>query len=76
MRFGTFFGRYGPGRQQDKLFRTADAFYVRVDDEYTRSVQCIVFMITEGRVPSIKEMITDEYGVRSMCDKDPKDLSM
>jgi hypothetical protein len=63
-------------RQQDKFFRTAHAFHVRCDDRFTRSVQCIVFMITGGRIPSIKEMTTDEYELRSMCDIDAKNLRM
>jgi hypothetical protein len=61
-------------RQQDKFLRTANAFYVRGEDKYTRSVQYIVFMITGGRTPSIREMTTDEYGLRSMEDIDLVDL--
>ncbi len=48
-------------RQQDKCLRTANSFHVRGDDKYTRSVKCIVFMITGGSIPSIREMTTDEY---------------
>jgi hypothetical protein len=33
-------------------------------------------MITGGRIPSIREMITDEFGLRSMQDIDPMDLRM
>jgi hypothetical protein len=33
-------------------------------EKYTRSVECIIFMITNGRFPSIDEMTTDEYGLR------------
>ena len=33
-------------------------------------------MITHGRFPSIDEMTTDEYGLRSMSDIDPVDLRM
>jgi hypothetical protein len=63
---------------QDQFLRTANAIYVRGDDKFTRSVQslCIVFMITGGRIPSIKEMTTDAYGLRSMSYIDPKDLIM
>ena len=46
------------------------------DDKYTRSVQCIVFMITGGRIPSSGEMCTDEFGLRSMEDIDQRDLRM
>ncbi len=58
------------------FFRTAKAIHVRGDDNLTRSVvvdsvQCIVFMIIEGRIPSIKDMTSDDYGLRSI---DPKDL--
>ncbi len=51
-------------------------FHVIGDDKYTRSVDCVVFMITNGRFPSIDEMTTDEYGLRSMSDIDPVDLRM
>ncbi len=54
--------------------RTANSFHVRGDDKYTRSVQCIGFMINRGRIPSIREMNTDEYGLRSMEDIDPVDF--
>ena len=33
-------------------------------------------MIAIGRIPSINEMTTDEYGLRSMTDIDPADLRM
>ncbi len=33
-------------RQQDNFLRTANSFHVRGYNKYTRSVQCIVFMIT------------------------------
>ncbi len=33
-------------------------------------------MITGGRIVSIREMITDEFGLRSMGDIDPRDLRM
>ena len=50
--------------------------HVKGNDKYTRSVECIVFMITNGRFPAIHEMTTDEYGLRSMTDIDPSDLRM
>ncbi len=56
--------------------RTASSFHVKVDDKYTRSVECVVFMITGGRIPSINEMTMDEYGLRSTTDIDPADLRM
>jgi hypothetical protein len=49
---------------------------VKGDDKYTRYVQCIVFMITGGRIPSITEMSTDKYGLRSMQEIDPVNLRM
>jgi hypothetical protein len=33
-------------------------------------------MVTEGRIPTIDEMTTDEYGLRSMSDIDLVDLRM
>jgi hypothetical protein len=63
-------------RQQDNFFRTANSFHVKGDDKYTRTVQCIVFMITGGRLSSIKEMFKDEFGFRSMGNIDPEDLRM
>jgi hypothetical protein len=60
--------------EQDNSFRTANPFHVKGDDKYTRSVQCIVFMITGGRIHSIREMSTDEFGLRSMEDIDQSDL--
>jgi hypothetical protein len=63
-------------RQQDNFLRTENSFHVRGDDKYTRSAQCIVFMIYGGRIPSIREMNTDEYGLRSMKEIDPVDLRM
>ncbi len=56
--------------------RTANSFHVRSDNQYTRSVECIVYMITGGRIPTIDEMSTDEYGSRSMKDTDSMDLRM
>ncbi len=53
---------------------TANSFHVKGDDKYTRSVECIVFMITNGRFPATHEMTTDEYGLQSMSDIDPADL--
>ena len=55
---------------------TANSFHVKGDDKYTRSVECIVFMITNGRFPVNHEMTTDEYGLQSMSDIDPADLGM
>ncbi len=63
-------------RHQDQFMRTANSFHVRADDKYTRSVECVIFMITGGRIPAIDEMTTDEYGLRSMKDIDPMDLRM
>jgi hypothetical protein len=50
-------------RHQDQVMRTASSFHVKADDKYIRSVECVVFMITGGRIPSIDEMKTDEYGL-------------
>jgi hypothetical protein len=61
---------------QDTFLRTAITFHVRGDNKYTRSVECIVFMVTGGRIPSIREMTTDEYGLRSMENIDQVDLRM
>jgi len=63
-------------RQLDQFVSNANNFHVRGDDKYTRSVECIVFMITNGRFPANHEMTTDEYGLRSMTDIDPADLRM
>ncbi len=63
-------------RQLDQFVSNANSFHVKGDDKYTRSVECIVFMITNGRFPAILEMTTDEYGLRSMSDVDPADLRM
>jgi hypothetical protein len=63
-------------RQVDQFVSTANSLNVKGDDRYTRSVECIVFMITNGRFPSTHEMTTDEYGLRSMSDIDPVDLRM
>ena len=62
-------------RKQDNFLRTANPFDVKGGDKYTRSVQCIVFMITGGRIPSMREMTTGEFGLRSM-DIDPANLKM
>ncbi len=37
-------------RQLDQFVRTADPFHVEADDKYTRSVECVVFMITGGTI--------------------------
>ena len=55
---------------------TANSLHAKGDDKYSRSVECIIFMITNGRFPSTHEMTTDEYGLRSMSDIDPVDLRM
>jgi hypothetical protein len=41
-----------PGHQ-DQFMRTAGSFHVKDDDKCTRSVECAVFMITGGRIPTI-----------------------
>jgi hypothetical protein len=56
--------------------RTANSFHVKADDKYTRSVERVVFMINGGRIPTIDEITTDEYGLRSMIEIDPVDLRM
>jgi hypothetical protein len=63
-------------RQLDQFVGIANSFHVKGDDKYIRSVECIVFMITNGRFPAIHEMTTDEYGLRSISDIDPVDLRM
>jgi hypothetical protein len=63
-------------RQLDQFVSTSNFFHVNGDDKYTRSVECIVFIITNGRFPSTHEMTTDKYGLRSMSDIDPVDLRM
>jgi hypothetical protein len=63
-------------RQLDQFVSTANSLHLKCDDKYTRSVECIVFMITNGRFPSTHEMTTDEYGLRSISDIDPVDLKM
>jgi hypothetical protein len=60
-------------RQQHNFLGTVYSFHVKGNNKYTRSVQCIVFMITG--ILSIREMTTDEYGLRSM-DIDPANLRM
>ena len=63
-------------RQLDQFVGTANSFHVKGDDKYTRSVECVICMINHGRIPSIDEMTTDEYGFRLMSDIDPVDLRM
>jgi hypothetical protein len=63
-------------RQLDQFVGNTNKFHVKCDDKYTRSVECIVFMIKIGRFPAIHEMTTDEYGLRSMSDIDPADSRM
>ncbi len=53
-------------RHLDRFVSVANYFHVKGDDKYTRSVEYIIFMITNGRVPSIDEMTTDEFGLRSI----------
>ncbi len=53
---------------------TTNSFHVKGGVKYTRSVECIAFMITNGRFPATHEMTTEEYGLRSMSDIDPADL--
>jgi hypothetical protein len=60
-------------RQLNLFVSTANSFHVKGDDKYTRSVECVVFMIAIGRIPSINEMTIDEYGLQSMSDIDPVD---
>jgi hypothetical protein len=55
---------------------TTNYFHVKGDDKYTRSVECVVFMITNGRIPTMDEMTADEFGLQSMSDIDPEDLRM
>ncbi len=63
-------------RQQDNFLRTANSYHARGNYKYTRSVQCIVLMIAGGRIPLVKEMKTDEYGLRSMKEIDSADSKM
>jgi hypothetical protein len=63
-------------RQLDLFVRTANSFHVKADDKYTRSVEWIIFMISNGRIPTIDEMTMDKYGLQSMSDIDPVDLRM
>ncbi len=63
-------------RQLDQFVIAANDFHVKDDDKYTRSVECVVFMITNGRIPTIDKMTTDESGLRSMSDISLVDLRM
>ncbi len=63
-------------RQLDQFVSTTNSFHVKGDDKYTRSVECVVFMITNGKIPTIDEMTTDEFGLQSMSDIDPVDFRM
>jgi hypothetical protein len=63
-------------RQQDKSLRTANSFHEKNDDKYTMSLQSLVFLNTGGRIPLIREMTTDEFGLRSVQDIDLRDLRM
>ncbi len=60
-------------RQQHIFLGTVNSIHVKGNNKYTRFVQCIVFMITG--ILSIREMTTDEFGLRSM-DIDPANLRM
>ncbi len=60
----------------DQFVSVANYFHVKGSDKYTRSVECIIFMITNGRIPTIDEMATDEFGLQSMSDIDLVDLRM
>ncbi len=61
-------------QELDQFVSATNYFHVKGDDKYTRSVECLIFMITHGRIPTIDEMTTDEYGLRSMSDIDLVDL--
>jgi hypothetical protein len=62
-------------RHLDQFVSNTNNFHVKGDDDkYTRSVECILFMIANGGFPAIHEMTTDEYGLQSMSD--PADLRM
>ena len=50
-------------RQLDQFASTANNFLVKGEDKYTIPVECVVFMITNGRIPTIDEMTTDKYGL-------------
>ena len=63
-------------RHLDQFVSAAKYFHVKGDDKYPRSVECIIFMITNGRIPTIDEMATDEFGLQSMSDTDLVDLRM
>jgi hypothetical protein len=49
---------------------------MKADDKYTRSVECVVFIIIGGRIPTIDDMTTDEHGLQQMSNIDPVDLRM
>ena len=51
-------------RQLDQFVRLANSLHVKGDDKYTKSVECVVFMIINGRIPTFGEMTTDEYGLQ------------
>jgi hypothetical protein len=46
--------------QLDQFVITSNSFHVKGDDKSIRSVECFVFMFTNGRIPTIDEMTTDE----------------
>ncbi len=39
----------------------ANYFHIIGNDKPTRSAECVVFMIINGRIPTIDEMTTDEF---------------
>ncbi len=63
-------------RQLEQFMRATNYFHVKGDDKYTRSVECVVFMIVNGRILTIDQITTDELGLRSMSDIDLVDLRM
>jgi hypothetical protein len=63
-------------RQLDQFVSAANCFHVKGDDKYTISAECVIFMITNRRIPTIDEMTTDDYGLRSISDIDLVDLRM
>jgi hypothetical protein len=63
-------------QQLDQFVRATDIFHVKACDEYTRSVECVVFMITGGRISTINEMTMDEYGLLLMSNIDQVDSRM
>ncbi len=50
-------------KQLDQFVRVAIFFHVKGDDKFTRAVECIILMITNGRFLTVDEMTTDEFGL-------------